>query len=70
MRLRGGKKMQAISEKYNVSMMHKNTKASDRFIVRMDIARQVNQNVTNLSSELYKNLIQNLLNGTYEERKK
>lgn len=70
MRLRGGKKMQAISEKYKASMMPKNTKASDRFTVRTEIARQVTRNVTSLSSKLCKSLIQDTLNDIYGDRKK
>ena len=70
MRLRGGKKMQAISEKYKASMIPKNTKASDRFATRTEIARQVSRNVTNLSNQLCKNLIQTAMDDVYGSRKK
>lgn len=62
--------MQAISDKYKASMMPKNAKASDRFTVRTEIARQVTRNVTSLSSKLCKSLIQDTLNDIYGDRKK
>lgn len=67
---KGGNKVQAISEKYKVSMIPQNAKASDRFTAKAEIARQVNRNVTNLSSELCKSLIQNVFNNIHESRKR
>ena len=70
MRVRGGKKMQAINEKYKTSIAPKSTKASDRFAVRTEIARQVSRNVTNLSDKLCKSLIQDTLNDIYGDKRK
>jgi len=70
MRNRGGKKMQAMSSKYGQSAKHTEIKASDRFDVRIKIARQVTHNVADLNDKLYRSLMREVMKDIYGKRKK
>lgn len=70
MRVKGGKRMQALSNKYGMSGSSKHTKASDRFDVRMEIARQTSENVKSLSDAICNKLLRNTLNEIYGRKKR
>lgn len=67
---KGGRKMQAISNKYCSNVQRKDCKASDRFDIRVEIARGVSRNVSALNSELCNDLLKKTLKGIYGKDKR
>ena len=60
MRNKGGKKMQAISNKYSVKKENREASASERFNVRVEIARQASRNITALNAKLCDSLLKTM----------
>lgn len=69
MRNRGGKKMQAISNKYDFKRQQEQCKASDRFDMRVAIAKQVSHNVISLSGKLCDDVIKEMMKDVYRKKR-
>ena len=65
MRKKGVIRMQAVSKKYCPSIDHRESSPSERYNVRVEIAREVSRNVTTLNGELCSNLLKKTMGSIY-----
>lgn len=70
MRRKGVNKMQAVSKKYCSGIAHRKSSPSDRFNVRVEIAREVSRNVVMLNNELCDNLLKKTMESVFASDKK
>lgn len=69
MRIRGGKKMQAISNKYS-NIQRRTPKVSERFEARVEIAQEVSRNLTALNNQLCSDLCRTVTKEIYGKSKR
>lgn len=61
--------MQAVSKKYCSGIVHGESSPSERFNVRVEIAREVSYNVTALNHELCDDLLKKTMGSVYNRDK-
>ena len=73
MRRRGGRKMQAVRDKYgykseHVSSKYEDMKASERFDLRIKCAQNVTDDVVAMSEKMYKMMMEQIFKEIYGKK--